>query len=238
MPTLCSVMHLLPVCGPSCCTEGNPARMVYIPMEEFIFSLFAPPASSVTPLRSISLLEAYNLITTDVGVYFATAHLRSLTDPKAWRTYKASHFPFATFSGQFAYRRADRIESRSGLVCLDFDHVNPPAEDMQGSFCFSAEGDPVDRLRQQLINDRYFKTLLAFRSPSGDGLKWVTAIDRQRGNHKQWVSSLIAYISMSYGVEPDTQCTDITRSCFLPHDSRCYLHPSFRTGTYHVNCPF
>ena len=117
-------------------------------------------------------------------------------------------------------------------------HVNPPAEDMQGSFCFSAEGDPVDRLRQQLINDRYFKTLLAFRSPSGDGLKWVTAIDRQRGNHKQWVSSLIAYISMSYGVEPDTQCTDITRSCFLPHDSHCYLHPSFRTGTYHVNCPF
>ena len=43
---------------------------------------------------------------------------------------------------------------------------------------------------------------------------------------------------MNYGVEPDTQCTDITRSCFLPHDSRCYLHPSFRTGTYHVNCSF
>ena len=99
MLTLCSVMHLLPVCGPSCCTEGNPARMVYIPMEEFIFSLFAPPASSVTPLRSISLLEAYNLITTDVDVYFATAHLRSLTDLKARRTYKASHFPFARSAG-------------------------------------------------------------------------------------------------------------------------------------------
>ena len=82
-PTLCGMMRLLPICDPSCCTEGNPARMVYIPMEEFIFSLFALPASSVTPLRCISLLEAYNLITTDVDVYFATAHLRSLTDPKA-----------------------------------------------------------------------------------------------------------------------------------------------------------
>jgi hypothetical protein len=54
----------------------------------------------------------------------------------------------------------------SGLLCLDFDHLNN-----------------VQILFEQLLNDDYFETQLLFRSPSGDGLKWVISVDADPSEH-------------------------------------------------------
>ena len=200
-------------------------------MEPYRFSLFAPPASSVRPLRTIGVLEAYNLITTSPRLQQNTDGLRAISEAKERRQFKVTHFPFATFSGEFTYRKADCLVQHSSLLCLDFDHVGPYKPSLP-------EGDAVARLRSRLVADPHFATMLAFRSPSGDGLKWVVALDLQRGSHVQWVQAVMRYVEATYGMQPDAQCKDIPRSCFLPHDGDCYLNPAFRQGTYADYCPF
>lgn len=174
-------------------------------------SFFRAPAKTVVPLKTTDIKGIYKYITMYMPAMKATEELRSITDGKEARKYKASHFDFACFSGTFSYRRDDSLIEHSGLLCLDFDHVGNSLA--------------ISKLREQLIADPNFTTWLLFTSPSGDGLKWVIGIDLTLCDHHTWFLALQNYIRATYGQEVDEKCSNVSRTCFLPHDASCYVNP-------------
>lgn len=173
---------------------------------EASFSFFKAPVRNTIPHKSISLLDAYNYM---VGNYAKqrTEKLRSIKDPKQARQFKASTFDYCTFSGMFQTRNDKALISHSGLLCIDFDHLQS-----------------VDLLRKQLLQDEYFETQLLFISPSGDGLKWIISIDTRQTTHSNYFAAVANYILQTYGVEVDKSGRDISRACFLPYDPQAFIN--------------
>lgn len=173
------------------------------------FSFFKAPITNKYPYKSITVLDAFNYIK---GPYAMeqTQHLRSIQDKKKAALYKQSHFAYVTFCGEFEVRSNDTVKAESGLLCIDFDHV-----------------PDVETLRHSLLKDRYFTTALAFRSPSGDGLKWVIEISKGNLSHSDYFRAVASYITKTYGIEPDKSGKDISRACFLPHDPEAYINQNY-----------
>lgn len=209
----------------------------------YFFSFFKAPISNTKPYKAVSLLDAHNYI---VGEYAKqrTDKLRAMLSPlscgegqgerlKKARFFKSSNFDYCTFSGAFTSRNDNALVKHSGLLCVDFDHLND-----------------VSTLFNSLLNDEYFDTQLLFRSPSGNGLKWVIPIDitrtmqgvksneqAQNSNsletipseikfaHSEFFDAVANYISQTYGVEVDKSGRDVSRACFLPHDPQAFINP-------------
>jgi hypothetical protein len=155
------------------------------------------------------LLDAHNYI---IGNYAKqrTEKLRSIRDAKQARQFKAANFDYCTFSGTFTSRSDKALVKHSGLLCLDFDHLNN-----------------VQTLFQRLLNDDYFDTQLLFRSPSGDGLKWIISIEDNPTTHSNFFTAVANYILQTYGIVVDKSGRDISRACFLPYDPNAYLNPAY-----------
>ena len=83
-------------------------------------------------------------------------------------------------------------------------------------------------LRDRLLKDEYFETMLLFRSPGGDGLKWVIPIDLGEKTQEAFFDALWWYCRKTYGVAPDRQCRDVGRACYLPYDPEAYINPAWR----------
>ena len=47
-----------------------------------------------------------------------------MQSPAEAKMYKATHFDYCTFSGLFRKRSEKELIMHSGLICLDFDHVD------------------------------------------------------------------------------------------------------------------
>lgn len=184
------------------------------------FSFFTKPIENKQPTMEFSLVDAYNYIRGGVSA-LATAHLRSL--PPAQRpAFKRSNFDFCTFSGVFRQRKAEQLIRHSYLVCFDFDHLTD-----------------VEAVALTLLDDPYFETMLLFRSPSGDGLKWVVSMEqnyayRERffpvetpaSYHALFFYAVQHYLRTTYSLEVDEKCKDVSRACFLPFDPNAYINPS------------
>ena len=184
------------------------------------FSMFLAPIANTTPKAAVTLREVFDYITSDAAKD-STSQLRTLAaDQRA--KFKASHFDYCTFSGIYSKRSSKGLVSHSGLICFDFDHL----PDVEATF-------------STLILDRYFPTLLLFRSPSGDGLKWVISMRQSftyRSDHFPsetlttyhgfFFSAVAQYLRDIYGLTADEQCKDIARACFLPYDPNAYLSPN------------
>ncbi len=177
------------------------------------FSFFKAPVRNTIPHKSITLFDAYNYIVGDYAKQ-RTEKLRNIKDPKQARQYKASTFDYCTFSGMFQTRNDKALISHSGLLCIDFDHLQS-----------------VDLLRKQLLQDEYFETQLLFVSPSGDGLKWIISIDTKQSTHSNYFAAVANYILRTYGVEVDKSGRDISRACFLPYDPQAYINPLYKPST-------
>jgi hypothetical protein len=174
------------------------------------FSFFKAPIRNTIPYKAITPFQAWKYIT---GPYAAkvTEDLRNLTDKKAARAYKAQHFAYACFSGDFSKRSDDAVLSLSGLMCLDFDHVAS-----------------VEELKGRLLKDKMLETVLLFRSPSGDGIKWVVRIEYDGHTHQQVFSAIQNYVRETYGVEVDPSGKDISRACFLPCDPDAFIGENYK----------
>jgi len=177
------------------------------------FSFFKAPVRNTIPHKSICLLDAYNYIVGDYAK-LRTEKLRCIKDQKQARQYKASTFDYCTFSGMFQTRNDKALISHSGLLCIDFDHLQS-----------------VDLLRKQLFQDEYFDTQMLFVSPSGDGLKWIISIETKQTTHSNYFAAVANYILQTYGVEVDKSGRDISRACFLPYDPQAYINPLYKPST-------
>lgn len=195
--------------------------------DTYQFSFFRKPIQNTEPLRAVGIVDIYRYI---VGHYAEpqTTALRKLRHGEEARHDKATHFDYCTFSGLFRKRRAEDLLMHSGLMCIDFDHV-----------------DDIVGLKQRLIADEYFDTELMFVSPSGDGLKWIVAVDLQGMEHSRFFRAVANYLAHADYPKVDMSGSDVARSCFLPHDHDAFINPKheehakeniFRTRM--GECPF
>ena len=181
-------------------------------------SYYKRPVSNTRPTARVSIGHIVEYIR---GDYYRleTEQLRAITDPKERRKFKATHFDSVTFCGLFAERKDDQLLCPTDFLCLDFDHV----------------GDRLTEVRRQLIDDPEFETVLLFRSPSGDGLKWVVKIDLNQCDYATWYKAILNYVCTTYQVKADDQCRNLSRACFLCYDPEVYVNPSFFPSEYKNN---
>lgn len=195
-----------------------------------LFSFFRAPISNTRPHRTVNLNQVFNAIK---GDYYRTQTeaLRTLrhqaetgeSTRREVQRFKGENFDYATFSGIFSRRCNDALQAHSGLLCLDFDHV----EQWNGESSWHRPAHSVAPrsllqgvygLRYALLHDEYQDTRLLFRSPGGDGLKWIIAIDLREATHSEWFDAVSRYVSSTYGLEPDPSGRDLARACYLPWD--------------------
>ncbi|MPQ48960.1 virulence protein E [Marinifilum sp. N1E240] len=173
------------------------------------FSFFKKPISNTKPYRTISVLDAYTLIKGHWNIE-RTQALRQIKDVEEARAFKASQFNYVCFSGVFTKRSEKHFQHHSGLMVLDFDHLSD-----------------VDGVKNSLLADESLETVLLFRSPSGDGLKWVITIDIRLMDHKNYFKAVGNYLKQTYQFEVDASGKDVARACFLPYDPQVYINPNY-----------
>jgi len=126
------------------------------------------------------------------------------TDDKKRRTELKKQLPSICFSGIFSKREDKALIQHSGLIAIDFDHINERLIELQ------------DRLKK----DKY--TFLLFISPSGDGLKLVVKIPADVKTHSFSASALTDY----YKEEKLDEFKDVSRICFESYDPNIYYNPN------------
>ena len=108
--------------------------------------------------------------------------------------------PAVCFSGIFkeGKRNDDALVYHSGLVVLDFDHVQD-----------------VQRTKNALADNKYI--LACWISPSGDGVKALVEVTNTE-KHRQHYRSLKKYFDEQYGLELDSTGENESRACFESYD--------------------
>lgn len=173
------------------------------------FSLFKKPISNTKPYKTISVLDVYGLIKGPWNIQ-RTQTLRRIKDIEEARAFKANEFNYVSLSGIFGKRSDKYLKQHSGLMVLDFDHLSD-----------------VDGVKSQLLADKSLETDLLFRSPSGDGLKWVIPIDISLMDHKNYFKAVSNYLKATYQLEVDSSGKDVARACFLPYDPEVFINPKY-----------
>ena len=175
-------------------------------------SFYFSPISNTKPYAQINLLQLHKLIK---GNRYKprTERLRAFTDPQEASKFKQNNFEYVTFGGTFSKRSDKALIHPSGLLVLDFDHVN----DLPG-------------LRKILLGDPLFITELMFKSPSGKGLKWIISVDLNQCTHLDWFTAVASYLDTTLQVTVDRSGKDISRACFLCHDPDAYINPDYLEG--------
>ena len=174
-----------------------------------VFSFFHAPINNTKPYKDYTLLDAFLYISCSKAQK-RTADLRAITDKAQAGRFKSSSFDYCCFSGTFTKRSSDGLIKHSGLLCIDFDHLPDP-----------------ESLRQNLLLDEYFDTQLLFRSPSGDGLKWIIPVDLSEYSHEDYFDAVAEYILQAYNIEIDKTGRDVCRACFLPYDPNAFINPQY-----------
>lgn len=128
--------------------------------------------------------------------------LRSCTDIDKKKKLKKD-LPAICFSGKFSKRTDNGILLHSGLIAIDFDHLN----------------DRLSEMKERLRKDKH--TFLLFVSPSGDGLKLVVKIPADAKTHTFSAAALTDY----YGDEKLDEFKDVSRICFESYDPDLYYNP-------------
>jgi len=108
-----------------------------------------------------------------------------------------TQLPVVLFSGEFTAREDDQLISHSGLIVLDFDHID------------------VEAYKNILCTDDHI--VACWVSPSGDGLKALVRISNPE-RHRDHFRALIAYFDKQYNLELDQSGANESRACFESYD--------------------
>ena len=173
------------------------------------FSFFSKPITNKKPQRIVNLLQVYQAIRSH---YYENVVrlLRSIVGKEEQRKFKAQNLDYITPSGVFSYGNDESLISHSGILCMDLDDI-----------------ENVEELKQKLIDDIHFDTLLLFVSPCGHGLKWFIAIDLDVCNHKIWFTSVRNYLMATYGLtekQVDKSCSNVSKACYMSYDPDAFLN--------------
>jgi len=112
--------------------------------------------------------------------------------------------PVVCFSGEFAARADEALFEHSGLVVLDFDHID------------------VTQAKSALATDAYVYS--CWVSPSGDGLKALVKISNPE-RHRDHFRALRTYFHKQYDLEVDESGINESRACFESYDPDIIVNP-------------
>lgn len=211
-------------------------------------SFFPGPITDKQPVGVVSAFDIYQFVKS-AATKPETMGLRAIAkdtakvpvgmDAAKWvkdrqRDYKGQHLKYVTPSGEFTYCNDASMVRHSGLLCLDLDDICPLGEVNPVFYDFlpecynmeTRETDAVEQLKQHLIADSQFDTVMAFRSPRGNGLKWWIAIDLTKCDHRIWFAGVRNYLMATYQLsddQVDKHCGNLSRACFLCHDPLVHL---------------
>ena len=170
-------------------------------------SYFNPPITNTKSMEKLSYADVYKLITSST-LAEETNEMRGLCNPNAIKDFKATKLPHITPSGIFYFRCDDGLKYHNETICIDVDGVESEEE--------------LQETKRILIEDPCFYTLILFRSPSGNGLKWFIPIDLNQCGHRKWFEAIRNYLYQTYGIVADEKCVNPSRSCFLCYDPEAY----------------
>ena len=108
-----------------------------------------------------------------------------------------TELPVVCFSGEFTSRSDEAIKDHSGLIVLDFDHID------------------VLKSKAILSTDPYVHS--CWVSPSGDGLKALVRITNPE-RHRDHFRALKTYFHKQYNLEVDESGINESRACFESYD--------------------
>lgn len=142
-------------------------------------------------------------------------HVLLKNAPDGYKNYKENELPAVTFAGTFprGKRKANFLAVHSSLVVLDVDDLSEPDIPLLLS--------ELSQLKQ---------VILAFVSPSGQGIKIVVSVSpvpKNDAEHKTaWHACVDFFQSLSdeYGFEIDPSGKDCSRLCYLAHDAQVITH--------------
>lgn len=116
-------------------------------------------------------------------------------------------------SGEFTARNNKSCLTYWARIVVDVDHIEEPA-----------------KLKLKVKNDK--TVIMAFISPSGDGLKIIHQLDYDGVDkdeiidfHKQAFQSLEKYYRNHYKIQIDAGGSDLSRFCFISADPTVYYNP-------------
>jgi hypothetical protein len=112
--------------------------------------------------------------------------------------------PVICFGGTFSKRNRESLMDASGLMVLDFDHV-----------------ENIQEKRHQLYQLPFVYSV--FLSPSGEGLKALIRIPKV-GNDSEYKSYFLGISQHIEGIDPSGK--DISRACFFSYDPDIYVNTS------------
>jgi hypothetical protein len=112
------------------------------------------------------------------------------------------------WAGEFDSRRDESIRQHSGLIVLDFDHI-----DVEGS-------------KDILSTDP--SVFACWISPSGEGLKALVNVSNP-SLHRDHFRALQAYFDAEYGLEVDPSGINESRACFDSYDPDIIVNESSKT---------
>ena len=105
--------------------------------------------------------------------------------------------PVVLFSGEFTERSDEALFDHSGLIVLDFDHID------------------VENSKASLATDQYVYSVWV--SPSGEGLKALVRITNPE-RHRDHFRALVKYFHKQYGLDVDESGVNESRACFESYD--------------------
>jgi len=180
---------------------------------EIVFS--AVKSAHATRTHAITLADAAEEIT---GPLHAATVARIREHVTAGRKDEVSKLkrtlPAFMFSGTFSKRNGDALQNHSGLLVLDFDNCG------------------TDR-KTELASDPH--AVLAFVSPSGNGLKLVVSVEANPATHGASFDAARLYFRERFNLDADPSGRDLARLCFVSYDPGAILNTAPRCHIDHID---
>lgn len=138
--------------------------------------------------------------------------IRTATDKKAKDLLKRQ-LPCICFSGVFEKRADSALTEHSGFVILDWDKLENPEQ------------------KKQEVSKHYF-IYSAFISPSGDGVKAVARIPKDKAKHRAYYNGILSIFK-------DLDPTNINESriCYASYDPEIYINKEAKEFTLSITEP-
>ncbi len=175
-----------------------------------LFSYYNAPIHNTTPKSTLNTLQVYELIK---GNKYpdVTRKLRAFSLKNQASKFKSTGLDYVTFSGLFSTRSNAGLIHHSNLLTIDFDDL-----------------PNVSETRATLLGIEEFETELLFKSPSGNGLKWIIPIELTKEvTHEKYFQAVSIFLKQNFSLEADPSGKDVSRACFLCHDPEVYINPKY-----------
>jgi len=170
------------------------------------FSVFKELLNSKETPFDHTLLEVYNRIKVGNKILIDKIDkIRNSTDKEEREEVKKKLYCIC-FNGLFNQRSKSGLLEHSGLCILDFDDFESESE--------------LQKMYKRIKSEPFI--VMAFRSPSGDGLKAVARIPKCTAEeHERRFEALDEYFNSKYF---DKKNKDVSRVCFESYDPEIYLN--------------